>query len=159
MSARHEVERQRQRLDEAFSRIASIDADALEARADFAKYLCVRVSGFLESAITLHLAEHARGTSAPRISHYVGRRLGYFQNAKKDKILDLFGEFDPEWRADLERFLVDEMADALGTIVANRHKIAHGDDSTITYARVREHWLTIQQIVNHIADLVDPPGG
>lgn len=156
MSARQEVERQRQRLDAAFGRISSIDADALEARADFAKYLCVRVSGFLETAITLHLADYAKRKSAPRISYYVGRQLGFFQNAKKAKILDLFGEFDPQWRIDLDAVLVDELADALGTIVTNRHKIAHGEDSTITYARVSAHWASIQEIVKRIADMVDP---
>ncbi len=42
--ARREIARQRARLDDTFMRIVSIGEDATEARADFAKYLCVRVT-------------------------------------------------------------------------------------------------------------------
>ena len=76
---------------------------------------------------------------------------------KEGQDLDLFGQFNQSWRKDLEHFLVDEKADAIGTIVANRHKIAHGEDSTLTYVRVKEHWEEVQRVVEHIADLVDPP--
>lgn len=153
--ARREVQRQRDRLNSAFERIESIDEDALEARADFAKYLCVRVSGFLETSISRILMEYAGVQAGPKVARYISRDLERFQNAKKDKILTLFGQFDDAWRANLETYLVDEKSDAIGTIVANRHKIAHGEDSTLTYVRVKEHWAVVQQVVDHIADLVD----
>lgn len=155
--ARREIARQRDRLDDTFTRIGSIDEDATEARADFAKYLCVRVSGYLESAICLLLKEFAGSQSSPRIARYVIADLERFQNAKKGKILDLFAKFDPDWREALKAYLVDEKSDAIGTIVSNRHKIAHGADSDLTYVRVREHWLVVQRIIDFIANLVDPP--
>lgn len=155
--ARQEVARQRQRLNETFSRIDCIDADANEARADFAKYLCVRVSGYLETSIGSLLKAFAASQSSQRVAAYIAADLERFQNAKTSRILDLFGQFDVAWREDLETYLVDERSGAVGTIVNNRHKIAHGDDSDITYIRVREHWRQIQRVVDHIADLVDPP--
>ncbi len=154
--ARREVLRQRDRLNSTFGRISNIDQDATETRADFAKYLCVRVSGFLETSISALLKAYAVQQSGPKIAHFIAAELDRFQNAKKDKILMLFVQFDATWRADLETYLIDEEAAALGTIVANRHKIAHGEDSTLTYMRVKEHWQVVQRVVDHIADLVDP---
>jgi len=155
--ARHEIERQRARLDSAFERIRSISENDTEARADFAKYLCVRVSGYLETSISGLLEAYAAGQSGPAIARYMSAELSRFQNARREKIVDLLGKFDDRWRDDLTAYLVDERADAIGTIVKNRHLIAHGADSTITYTRVKEHWKVIQQIVDHIADLLDPP--
>ena len=155
--ARREIARQRARLDDTFTRISSIDEDATEARADFAKYLCVRVSGYLETSICALLKELSVSQSSPRIARYLAADLERLQNARKGKIVDLFGKFDQDWRVALERYLVDERSDAIGTIVSNRHKIAHGADSDLTYVRVREHWLVVQRIVDFLADLVDPP--
>lgn len=154
--ARREVSRQRERLNDTFGRISSIDEDAAEARADFAKYLCVRVSGYLETSISELLKSYAAQRSGPNIARFIAVELDRFQNAKKDKILGLFGQFNEVWRDDLEGYLVDEKSDAIGTIVANRHRIAHGEDSGLTYVRVKEHWGVVQEVVDHIADLVDP---
>lgn len=154
--ARREVLRQRTRLDATFKRISSVNAADAEARADFAKYLCVRVSGYLETSIAGLLRGYASDRASPEIARYIAGELEWFQNAKKGKIIELFGKFDKAWRADLESFLVDEKADAIGTIVGNRHKIAHGEDSTITYTQVRDHWDEVKLVVDHIADLLDP---
>jgi len=157
-AARPEISRQRERLSHTFGRITDIHEDATETRADFAKYLCVRVSGYLETSISGLLMAFAANQSSTRVSRYVGADLKRFQNASTGKILELFGRFDEAWRDDLKAYLADEKSDAIGTIIANRHKIAHGEDSDLTYVRVRAHWEIVQRIVEHFADLVDPPG-
>lgn len=115
------------------------------------------MSGYLETSICELLKEFAASQSSARIARYIAADLERFQNARKGKIVDLFGKFDQDWRIALEAYLVDEKSDAIGTIVCNRHKIAHGADSDLTYVRVREHWLVVQRIVVFMADLVDPP--
>ncbi|MDQ3741334.1 MAG: HEPN domain-containing protein [Actinomycetota bacterium] len=155
--ARQEVSRQRARLDATFERISAIDEDALEIRADFAKYLCVRVSGFLETSVATLLKGYAAAQSSPPVARYVAAELERFQNAKKDKLITLFGRFDDGWRENLETFLADQRGDAIGTIVANRHKIAHGENSDLSFVRVSEHWTTIKEVVAHLTDLLDPP--
>jgi hypothetical protein len=59
MNGRAEVERLRQHLDATFKRIGSVDSD-LELLSDFARYLCVLVSGYIERAVAELLLEHAR---------------------------------------------------------------------------------------------------
>ncbi len=157
MAGRQEVTRQRFRLDATFVRIASVDGEDLEARADFTKYLCVRVSGYLESSIAELLRVYAVEHGSPEVSNFVAADLRRFQNAKRGKILELFGKFDKHWEENLKIYLVDEKADALGTIVSNRHKIAHGDDSTLSFTVLKRAWEEVKEIVDYIADLIDPP--
>lgn len=153
---RRELARLRARLDAAFARIAHIDEDALEARADFARYLCVLVSGYLEKAVTELLFEHCRSQAAPRVQRYVRRGLDRFQNPSKGNILTLVKQFDDAWHSDLELFIVDKRAAAVGSVVNERHRIAHGENSTISYARVAEYREAIDEVIDHLADLVDP---
>jgi len=54
-----EVWKLKQRLDATFERIDEIDSVAIEVQSDFAKYLCVLVSGFLERSIVELVQEHA----------------------------------------------------------------------------------------------------
>ena len=49
MTGKAEVDRQRQQLDATFKRAANLGADA-ELLSDYARHLCVLVSGFLEQA-------------------------------------------------------------------------------------------------------------
>jgi hypothetical protein len=146
----------RTRLNAAFDRIAAIDEDAIEARADFARYLCVLVSGFLEKAVSELLYEHCHKQAGPRVQRFTRWHLERFQNASRQRILNLVGTFDPAWRADLEAFIVDEREAAIGSVVSERHRISHGENSSISFVRVNEYREAIYEVVDHLADLVDP---
>jgi len=154
-AARREIERQRDRLNAAFQRAYAVDLDALETRSDLAKYLCIRVSGFLETSIGALVVEYCKGQAGPRVARYVAGDVTKFQNANRQKIIDLLGQFDTGWREDLEEYLCDERGAAVGTIVANRHKIAHGQDSDLTLVQVKRHWEAVQEVVEHIAALLE----
>jgi hypothetical protein len=153
---RRAIERARSRLDATFKRIDSIEEDQLEARADFARYLCVLLTGYLEKAISELLIQHARQQSSAAIQRYVRSSLERFQNPSVGKIINLFEKFSEDWRDDLKGFLVDERAAAIGSVLKERNRIAHGDDSDISYVRVTTYRAQIDIVVEHIADLVDP---
>lgn len=155
-AGRREVTRLRSRLDAAFARVSDVGVDALEARADFARYLCVLVSGYLEKAVSELLFDYCRQQAGPRIQRYVRHRLERFQNPSKGNISALLDSFDPRWSRELDAYIVDERAAALGSIVNERHRIAHGENSTISYARVQEYRAQIDDVVDFISDLVDP---
>lgn len=82
--------------------------------------------------------------------------LGRFQNPSVGRILALVEKFSEEWRDDLKAFLVDERAAAIGSVVTERNRIAHGEDSDISYIRVERYREQIDIVVDHIANLVDP---
>jgi len=155
MSGRREIHRLRGRLDAAFKRAPDSTAD-LEFQADFAKYLCVLVSGYLESALCALLLGYSQSRSAPEVASFVERQLGPWTNPKAEKIIDLFGTFSPGWRDDLMTFLVDQRKDSLNSLVALRHKIAHGESVGTSLSQIRAHYSVVNDVIEHIANLVDP---
>jgi hypothetical protein len=155
MTGRAEVHRLRQVLDATFRRAARVGSD-LELQSDFARYLCVLVSGFFEKAITELILEHSRRQASPSIQRFVEFRVQRLTNVNASRLIETLGAFDPEWQRDLESFVVDEKKDALDSIVGLRNTISHGGSVGVTLVRVKGYYEYILLIVDHIADLCAP---
>ena len=76
-----------------------------------------------------------------------------FANPNASKIQDLLGSFDPEWRRELERFLVDERKAAVDSIVAQRNIIAHGGSVGLTYIRIRNYYREVQRVIDRVEQI------
>jgi len=155
MSGRAEVWRLKQRLDATFKRAARVGSD-LELQSDFARYLCVLVSGYLERAVTALVLEHSRRKSAPSVQRFVESQTRRLNNVNSQRLQELLGSFDPDWLQDLSTFLVDERKDAIDSIVSLRNTIAHGQSVGVTYNRVAIYYEQIQKVIDHVADLCAP---
>jgi hypothetical protein len=124
------------RLKHLFGVVSQIDD--LEMRAHWSRYLCVLVCGFVETAVRTTYAEYAKRQSSPAVANFVDSRLSEFQNPRMEKVLTLVRAFDQDWAADLARGTEGEIKDAIDSIVANRHLIAHGRNSGVSYHRIKE---------------------
>ncbi len=149
MSGLIEVARMKQRLDDTFSRVRKIEYDP-QLQSDFAKYLCVLVSGYIETAISQLLQEHARRAGARTLQNFVENKTRRITNANADKIAQLMGSFDPKWREEIRAYLNGERSHAINSIIGNRHQIAHGRDSGITYASVHLWYQQANQLVDRV---------
>lgn len=145
----------KQRLDATFERINVLDADP-ELRSDFAKYLCILVSGYLENAVVVLVREHARRSGGPSLQRFVESRTKRFTNANAQRIQELLGSFDDGWRAAMEGCLVEERKDAVNSVVALRNAVAHGQSVDLTYQRIAEYYGRVQKVIERIADLCVP---
>jgi hypothetical protein len=155
MTGKAEVGRLRQRLDATFGRAVGAQAD-LELLSDFARHLCVLVSGFLEQSVQELILEHVRNNASPKVQRYVESRIRSFTNANTQRLLDLLGSFDPDWRRDLEAYLVDARKDAVNSVIDLRNTISHGRYAGITMSRVGGYYDRVKEVVEHIAGLCDP---
>lgn len=155
MNGRAEVARLQKRLDATFARAPAPSADP-EVQADFAKYLCVLVSGFFESAIVALLFKYVGSRSSPEVMNFVERELKNWTNPNSEKVLKLFGAFSTHWRQQIELYVVDERKDGINGLVALRHKIAHGESVGTSMSQVKEHYKNIAKVVDFLADLTDP---
>ena len=156
MNGRAEVSRLQKRLEATFIRSPSSSAD-LEVQADFAKYLCVLVSGFFENAIVALILHYAERRSAPEIAAFVESRLDRWTNPNFEKIAALFGSFNPDWRNALGVYLVDQRRDSVQSLVALRHKIAHGESVGTSLSQIKAYYKVVLEVVEFLADLTDPP--
>ncbi len=156
MTGRAEIDRLRKRLDATFERCGKLSSADLEVQSDFARYLCVLVSGYLERAVAELVLEHARRSGGPTLQRYVEANTKRFANANCEKLKRLLGSFHLDWRARLDLVLVDEFKDAVDSIVSLRNIIAHGGSAGITYSRIKGYYVLVQIVVDEIADLCAP---
>ena len=152
MTGKAEVYRLRQMLDATFKRASTLRSDP-EIQSDFARYLCILVSGFIEQAVAELIMEHARNHSAPTIQRFVELRIQQLTNVKTQRLQEVLGTLNPEWRQDLEQFVVDEKKDALDSIVSLRNRISHGYSVGVTFARIQKYYEQVKVVVDRVATL------
>lgn len=149
-----EVVRYKQELDALFTKISSFPEDA-EIRSHWARYLCIRVSGFLEVAVRSIYSKYAKDKAAPFVANYIEKQLSSFQNPNMEKILNVSRAFNPEWADTLEKIVEGEIKDSIISIVATRHKIAHGDNVGITYAKMQGYYKNAVKLVELLEQQCD----
>jgi RiboL-PSP-HEPN len=128
-------------------RDSSID-DYLQSH--LSNYICVLLSGLLETSIREIISIHSEKRSAPTIANFVKESLERFQNPDPESIYMLFNRFDGDIGERLNSFWSDEIKDAIGSIVGNRHLIAHGRDTTLTITRVLEWFNAAKKFINFV---------
>lgn len=159
MTGRAEVARQQRQLDTTFSRARGLHAD-VELLSDFARYLCVLVSGYVEQTTIELLIEYARTRSDPHIQRHVERSVRrQVTNLNAQRLIEVVSTFDPAWRNKLEKLIVDEYKDALDGIVDLRNSVAHGRYVGVTFSRVDEYYIRVKKIIGWVADVVIPRPG
>jgi hypothetical protein len=124
------------------------DSDFLSSQ--LAAHACILLSGAVESAIRELITEFAAKKSHPAVANYVKETLRTFSNANPDKLIALFKQFDHEWSERLEHLWADGIKDHVGSVIGNRHLIAHGKNTTLTPNRVDEWRRSIVKLCNHL---------
>jgi hypothetical protein len=123
----------------------------LEMLAHWGRYLCVLTAGFVENTVRFIYGAHVVKTSSPQTARYAVRKIEEIQNPKASRLIEIARAFDKTWGANLEMFLEENFRkDAINTIMANRHLIAHGKDSDITIARVAQYLSRIVEVVDYL---------
>jgi hypothetical protein len=141
-----EVIRYKQQLDDLFAKISSLPEDS-EILSHWARYLCIRVSGFLEVSVRSIYSQYAKDKSAPFVANYIEKQLSSFQNPNMEKILNIVRAFSPLWAEELAQTVDDEIKDSIISIVAIRNKVAHGDNVGITYTRMQSYYENAVKLV------------
>jgi len=147
-----EVRRLANVLDATFLRVTKLTAEA-ELQSDFARYLCVLVSGFLENAVAELLIEHARKHAGPSVLRFIDSEARRITNVNAQRLKSFLGRFDEDWLKDLDAFLVDERKAAVDSIVSLRNRIAHGHSVGVTLVRVKEYYEQVKLVVARLERL------
>jgi hypothetical protein len=145
-----EIVRYRSVLDALFKKGATLTRDA-EVQAHWARYLCVLVSGFIEVSVRAVFEEFARRQSSPAVANFVARSLRDFQSARMDRILAVARDFDPLLENRLRLATEGELKDAVDSVVANRHNIAHGGTVGITLGTITRYYRRTQDVIEVLA--------
>lgn len=148
------IESHRRRINAVLVRGESLSLDQSEMRADMAKYACVLTSGLVEVSVRTLLRDWCTPRCHPISLRYVDSQLRQFQNPKIGVVLDLIGNFDEAWRTMLETRLSDEQKDAVNSVVANRHRIAHGDNVGLSLVPMRRYFYRCTEVVELVDECI-----
>jgi hypothetical protein len=148
-----EAVRYKQRLDYLFDKV-SVFSDQIEIQSHWARYLCVLISGFIETGVCAIYSRYTQEKAAPCVANYVCSKLNRFRNPNMEDICQLTGLFNARWREKLERATAAEQKDAVDSIVANRNQIAHGANVGISYASVKQYYDRVVEVVELVEDIV-----
>jgi hypothetical protein len=141
-----ELVRYSQRLNSLFDKAKQL-TDDLELQAHWARYLCVLVCGFLETAVRTIYGEYARTRADTNISNYVAKSLNRFRSPSMGNIVKMTTLFNKEWGDCLEQNTRGQLKDAVDSIVNLRHQIAHGRDTGVSYVQIHEYYQSAVRVV------------
>ena len=91
------VHRHKKKLDALFENVETVDD--IEMRSEWARYLCVQTSGFVEEAVRSILCEYTEKRAAPPVADYVSSKLDRFTSANKKNISEELTQFKQTWQA------------------------------------------------------------
>ena len=146
-----DVSKYKFRIDNLFNKCERMDD--LELSAHCARYLCILVSGFLDTSIQTIYSKYAEDCSNPKISSFVSKQLGRLTNLNMKKIEDLAKSFSDSWAKELTDFDQEnngQIKASVDSVVANRNSIAHGRDVGITHVTLKGYYKNIFKLVSFI---------
>lgn len=125
---------------------------ALEMQGHWAKYLCVLTSGFVENVVRIVYGEYVKKNSySSAVIRYATKQLEDIQNPRPDRLVKIASSFDASWGKQLESFLEQDFrAEAINSIISNRHLIVHGRNSSITVGQVKSYLGKIVEVAEFI---------
>jgi hypothetical protein len=150
--ARRIVNSLKQELDYTYSRYLQALGDIpIDFQGDVHKYMCIRLSGFLEQLLHVTITGMVRDRAHPMASRFA---LSYFRSAPNlnpkafEALIERFG--DP-LEAALKGFLdQDDRRSLLGALLEVRNKTAHGESYKGSRPNVDSYMRLVNEIYNWV---------
>ena len=116
------------------------------------RYLCITVASFLEVALQTIYRSYADAEAGGNLAQYVGSQISFtIGTPTADNIIRAAGAFNDDWSDEVRRFLSrDDRRAAINTVMAQRNRIAHGRQSTISPAQLREYLSKCIEVIDFI---------
>lgn len=131
-----------QRINHVFALAGGLSPEE-EILSHWARYLCVLTAGLIETGARLLCIEYVRLHASPDVEKFVSMRLRNLGNLNTERLQQLLGEFSDDWRQDFDREITDAQKEAINSVLANRHGIAHGRPVGISLVRVKGYYTEI----------------
>lgn len=126
-----------------------------ENRAWLAQIMTVWASGYLESTCRNELSSYAsRKGGHPHVVNFVVKYIDNFRNPKMGKILALIRRFDGGLATQLEANVDAHIRESVNSIVGIRNLVAHGRQSTVTIARISEHFDNARKFARKLKEVL-----
>jgi hypothetical protein len=148
----------RQKIDNLFVRVSSISDPADQS--EWAKYLCILVSGYIEESLRVLLEAYSLRNSSLNIQNFISSETKGITNCKTSKIVNVLCKFNHDWGDDFtnqisaKSHITNEIKDSIDSIIANRHLIAHGRSTGLRYATISNYYKNAKKAVEVLEDVI-----
>lgn len=151
------LHRERDRVNRVLDLGKNLPVDDDELIGHWGRYSCVTCAGYLETALRLVLQKRINGKASPEIQAYVNRSLEGIQNPKADRFISVLRSFRDEWGIALEQYFAehDDVKNAIDSLMANRHLIAHGKNCALSFGRVSVYFKLADRALEFIDELIN----
>lgn len=121
-----------QRIDSLIAQYGDLPEEG-DARSHWARYVCVVVSGLLETAVEEMCSDYASSRGHQSLAHFVGKSVSWNNQANVEVICKTLGKFRGEWRDKAYQVMSEEERSAINSVVSLRHGIAHGRNNNVQW--------------------------
>ena len=149
-----EIQDRLQEINHLFNAVITTD----DLTVHWGRYLCVTVASFLEVALQTIYRSYADAESGGNLAQYVGSQISYtLGGPTADRIIRAAGAFSYVWANEVRCFLSqDGRRAAVDAVMAQRNHIAHGRQSTISPAQLREYLAKFIEVIDFIENQCFP---
>lgn len=130
-----------------------------EVNAALARFLVVRICGYLEQVVEECCKAFLTSKSSPQAASFGASWLGTGRNPKPSNLIDLTRRFDARWADQLEALLKDDderLHRELSFLVNRRNLISHGLNEGIGTRRALNLVEPTKQVANWFIVTFDP---
>ncbi|WP_158721354.1 HEPN domain-containing protein [Streptomyces sp. NRRL S-241] len=115
-------------LDASYQRYRTgLSAVDIPLQEDLHKYMCIRLSGYLEQLMFEAICGYVSSASGGAAKNFALSFFNRSPNLTPKALEDLVGRFGDPWKSELVSFLdTDERRNSLGSLLLVRNKVAHG---------------------------------
>jgi hypothetical protein len=146
-----EIVRQIVAIRELVKRSSAATATDLELQAHWARYACVLAAGLMENSLVILYSDFTSRNAQKPVANYATVQIAKIQNPKAKRFVEIARSFKDSWAVDLEAYTEQNgRKEAIDAIMANRHQIAHGQNSGITVARVSDYLNKAEEVLEFI---------
>lgn len=121
------------------------------------RYACLLSAGYFEVALRLVIQKRVENKATPEIQRFVLQGMEAIQNPKAERFCKVIRSFSAEWGDQLDRYFVDnaEVKEAIDSLMANRHLIAHGKPCSISVGRVSTYFKSADKVIDYLDQLIN----
>jgi protein tyrosine phosphatase len=129
-----------------------------ELQGHWGRYSCLLCAGYFEVALRLVIQRRIEKKSAPEIQRFVQQNLESIQNPKAERFSKVIRSFSQSWGDSLDQYFIDnvDVKEAIDSLMANRHLIAHGKSCSISVGRVTGYFKSADKAIDYLDDMLNP---
>lgn len=141
-------------LEQQF-KLAELESED-EVKSLLANFLCVRTSGLLETFIKGRISDYLDKKVTKEVKRYISLKMKDITSLNANKIVSVLDTFSKSWAISFQSYIDshEQEKNSLNSIISNRHNIAHGQKSSVTFTNMKQYYVDIKAVIKELNNII-----